>query len=80
MKGRLKKEDKEKLVKDLVNTYEDGNERHQAYKKMMKNIIAIAIADFFDFLDENPDNLIFSQEQLNKWVSNFVEDKFKPAS
>ena len=77
---KLKKKDKEKLVRDLVDTYEDGNERHQAYKKMMKNIITIAIGDFFDFLDEHQDNLDLSQEQLNKWVSNFVEDRFKPAS
>lgn len=71
--------DKEKLVRDLVNTFEDRDILHFMYKKKMREILSIFIGEFLGiFLKnqkiENDDFEIY----LEKWIDDFVEERFKP--
>jgi len=68
--------DKEKLVRDLVNTFNDRDELHVAYKQKMKDIIAETISEFIVFLAESqPDD----DQMIADWIDNFVEERFKPS-
>lgn len=62
-------DEKEKLVRDLVNTYNDRDELHIAYKERMKSIFFA----FFEFMSEKNENL-----SLEEWIDSFVEERFKP--
>lgn len=62
----MDKAEKEKIVRALLETYEDDSERHQAYKSMLKGIIMEAI---FQLADEE----INSVEEMEVWVDGFLE-------
>ena len=64
------KEEREKLVRDLVNTFNDRNELHIAYKVKMKEIIKNVLYEFGSYCSENPD--------IEEWINNFVEERFRP--
>lgn len=68
-------EEHEKIVKDLVNTFNDRDELHIAYKAKMKNIILYAFDEIGKFHEENPD---MDEMDVIKFVNNFVEERFKP--
>jgi len=68
---------KEKIVRDLVNTFNDRDELHVAYKEKMKDILLHCICEFMEFLDESAKNEI--EIDLDKWINNFVEERFKPS-
>lgn len=63
--------DREKLVRDLINTFNDRNELHIAYKEKMKGIILHAFQCFSEDI-ENGDLM-----PLEEWIDNFVEERFK---
>ncbi len=67
--------DKEKIVRDLVNTFKDRNEIHIAYKEKMKEILSHCICEWMQFITENIDN----ETDVEKWINNFVEERFKPS-
>ena len=67
--------DKKKLVEDLVNTFNDRDELHLAYKEKMKEIITYAFLEFGNFANDNPDA---TGEDVEKWIDYFVEEHFKP--
>ena len=63
--------DKEKLVKDLIDTFKDDAEIHLAYKDRMRQLIADALISLGKDATEKPDlNLI-------EWIQNFVDNRFK---
>lgn len=65
--------DKEKIVRDLINSFEDRDDLHQAYKEKMKKLIHNALETFCDFLDKSsPDEDMI----LSKWVNDYVEERF----
>ena len=63
---------REKLVRDLVNTFNDREELHCAYKKKMEEIIFVAIHKFLTKLEEDGDS------ELSEWIHEFVEETFRP--
>jgi hypothetical protein len=68
--------DKEKLVRELVDTFKDRNELHEAYKKKMKGIILCVFSEFSRFAEEvGEDNI--NEESIANWIDNFVEERFK---
>lgn len=68
--------DRKKLFEDLVNTFNDRDELHKVYKERMKAIISCAFGAFGNYANENPD---ITNENIEKWISDFVEERFKPA-
>jgi hypothetical protein len=68
--------EKEKLVKDLVNTFNDRDVLHAAYKEKMKHIITYAIIEFVNMINEKEEEI--TDECIAKFINNFVEEKFKP--
>lgn len=69
------KKEREKIVKDLVNTFNDRDELHEAYKSRMKEIILYAMNELGQFYEDNPD---IDEIDLVSWIDNFVEERFKP--
>ena len=69
------KEEREKLVRDLVNTFNDRNELHIAYKVKMKEIIKNVLYEFGSYCSENPD---IEPSDIEEWINNFVEERFRP--
>lgn len=67
----LNKIDKEKMVRELVDTFNDKDELHIAYKKKMKGIITLALVSFIEDAN-NEDADIF----IDAWVNDFVEKYF----
>ena len=67
--------DKEQIVRDLVNTFNDRDELHVAYKIKMKEIITLATIEFINFIKINPNA---EDADIFEWINNFVEEKFKP--
>ncbi len=67
--------DKKKLVEDLINTFKDRDHLHESYKGTMKEIIAYAFSEFATFANENP---MSTGQEVEKWINDFVEEKFKP--
>lgn len=65
--------DKEEIVRRLVETYNDRDELHTAYKEKMKEIILIAFCDFQEYANRNEDFDVI------KWIENFVEERFRPS-
>ena len=69
--------DKEKIVRDLVNTFNDRDQLHAAYKKRMKGIFF----DFFCCITENfedqPEENINIQ-MIKSFINQYVEQRFKP--
>ena len=67
--------DKEKIVRDLVNTFNDRDELHEAYKNKMKSII-------FNFADEfilaMAESKITTELLIWEFVDTYVEERFKP--
>jgi hypothetical protein len=73
----MKIKNKKKLVEDLVNTFNDRDELHIAYKKKVKHILFDSITSFLkDFEDYPHDDIMVSD--LNEWISIYVETRFKP--
>ena len=70
----MRNNDKEKLVRELLETYENGNARHKFYKSVMKKIIYDAFSEFY----EKHKNNEVSEKQLVEWIDEFVEEKFTP--
>lgn len=70
-------EDKEKLVRDLVNTFNDRDEIHMAYKSKMKGIFL----DFFCCIISNFDNTNdedITPGMLVSFIDSYVEERFRP--
>lgn len=66
--------DKEKIVRELVDTFSNRSELHKAYKEKMKLIIKECIHDFLVDMVEK-DNFL-TTDQLENWIDNFVETRF----
>ena len=69
--------DKEKIVRDLVDTFKDRNELHAAYKEKMKVMIGQVIVEFLTVFIEKED-VDLTPLKIEEWVDNFVETRFKP--
>jgi len=64
--------DKEKLVRDLVNTFNDRDQLHVAYKEKMKSI-------FFYFSEALASEVETKEDfDLMKFIDSFVEERFTP--
>lgn len=66
---------KEKLVRDLVNTFNDRDELHAAYKERMKDILLIFALKLSTYAMEREND---SHLDMEEFVHNFVETHFKP--
>jgi hypothetical protein len=66
--------DKEKLVRDLVNTFNDRDELHKSYKSKMKEIILMSIVEFIEFFKNNECK---TNLDVIQWVDKFVEERFR---
>jgi hypothetical protein len=66
--------DKEQIVRDVVNSFNDADELHKAYKNKMKFIIVEVFHEFGLWADGKD----FDENDLAKWIDNFVEERFKP--
>lgn len=66
---------KEKLVRDLVNTFNDRDELHMAYKKRMKHILA----DFIESYMESRTDQDLRELSLTDFIDAYVETRFKPS-
>ena len=64
---------KEKLVRDLVNTFNDGDELHKAYKKKMTDILFQCFEYYADWLKKDG-----PMPELKDIIDQFVEIHFKP--
>ena len=65
---------KEKIVRDLVNTFNERDELHAEYKARMK----IILLDFYyDSAYADPE--FATREDLISFIENFVETRFKPS-
>jgi len=62
------------LIEDLVNTFQDREAVHKAYKSKMKEIISYTLMVFFEFMHNNPKS---EPGDVLEWVNNFVEKTFK---
>jgi hypothetical protein len=64
--------DKEKLVRDLVDTFNDHDQLHVAYKEKMKSI-------FFYFSEVLASEVETKEDfDLMKFIDSFVEERFTP--
>ncbi len=63
--------DKEKLVRDLVNTFNDRDELHIAYKKIIKEILRL-------FSIELVHIQLDGKLTLQEFINEFVEERFRP--
>lgn len=66
--------DKEKLLKDLVNRFNDRDELHNSYKEKMKSIL-------YNFADAiilaMSEDEITTELSIWEFVEKFVEERFK---
>jgi hypothetical protein len=62
---------KEKLVRDLVNTFNDRDELHMAYKEKVKQIL-------HNFVEALSGPLQEEEFDMNAFIEEFVESRFKP--
>lgn len=69
-------EERERIVRDLINTFNDRDELHEACKSKMKEIITYAIIEFTNLIDENPN---VNDGDIYEWINKFVEERFRPA-
>ncbi len=69
------KEDREEIVRNLVNTFNDRDKLHIAYKAKMKEIIKNALYEFIAYYHKNPD---IDTPDIEEWINNFVEERFRP--
>jgi len=67
--------DKEKIVRDLVNSFDSRSELHQTYKKRLKDMMMDCIENFLSEYIEK-DNFS-TYEDVEKWIDNFVESRTK---
>ena len=65
---------KEKLVRDLVNTFNDRDELHEAYKKKMKEMFWDFISAYLDYRCDNG----YEKMTLKEFIDDYVETRFKP--
>ncbi len=64
--------DKEKIVRDLMNTFNDRDQLHEAYKQRMKSI-------FFYFAEMLAKEIEDKEDfDLIKFIDSFVEERFTP--
>lgn len=68
--------DNEKIVRDLVNTFNDRDHLHLAYKNRMKyillNFFCAIHVEYESYSNEiDPDDLM-------KFIDTYVEEHFKP--
>lgn len=66
--------DKEKLVRNLVNTFNDRDELHEAYKSKMKQIFI----DFYCTLEYFYETDASPSQEILKFIDNYVEERFRP--
>ena len=64
-----------KLVEDLVNTFNDRDELHEAYKVRLAKIICIALNEFADFAENCKENKL--EMTVMDWCKDFVEQRCK---
>lgn len=62
---------REQIVKDLVNTFNDRDALHEAYKEKMKEVIATALCEFLIAIATEPET------DAGEWTDEFVETRFK---
>jgi hypothetical protein len=65
---------KEKLVRNLVNTFNDRDELHIAYKKQVKDMLLFAFSSYVSYID----SMIEKDVPLEPWIDKFIEENFKP--
>ena len=65
---------KEKLVRDLVNTFNDRDELHEAYKKKMKEIFSDLISVYLECRSDAE----CSKISLTDFIDAYIETRFKP--
>ncbi len=68
--------DRELLVRQLVDSFDSRSDLHKAYKGKVKRMMMDCIQEFLNEYIEK-DNFS-TYEDLEKWVENFVETRFKP--
>lgn len=66
---------KEKIVKDLVNTFNDRDELHKAYKERMKAILWDFMSDYLECRSDKE----CSKISLVEFIDAYVETRFKPS-
>jgi len=62
---------KEKIVRDLVNTFNDRDEFHEAYKDRMKEILKYFTYCLREYLKEEV-------VDIHEFIDKFVEERFRP--
>jgi DNA-binding Xre family transcriptional regulator len=68
-------DDKEKKVKDLVDSLYDRTQLHVEYKAKMKAILLHSIREFCTFVEQTPD---IEDGDVLEWINKHVEERFKP--
>ena len=68
-------QNKEQVIRDLLNTFNTRDKLHMAYKAKMKDILLTAFEEFGEYLGKTPEEF---QIGLPEWVEDFVEEHFKP--
>jgi len=66
---------KEKIVRDLVNTFNDRDELHEAYKLRMKEIFANFIGCYLGYRSSED----CRKKSLKEFIDWYVETNFKPS-
>jgi hypothetical protein len=61
---------KKQIVEDLVNTFNDRDHLHTAYKKKLSSIIYLAIQSFLEHAENFSDG---SEINVGDWCDQFVE-------
>jgi hypothetical protein len=82
-KGKMEMEikSKERIVRDLMSTFEDRNELHAEYKQRMKDIILISISYVLGKIEEHAlaNDGVPSEIEICQFVNEFVENHFEMA-
>ncbi len=66
---------KEKIVRDLVNTFNDRDELHKAYKEKMKHIFADFVSAYLECRTDKD----CSKISLEDFIDAYVETRFTPS-
>ncbi len=68
-------EEREKLVRRLVNSYKDPNILHLRYIELVKLMVGRGIVEYVEWRAEDDKDL--TKKAFYEWVSDFVEEHCK---
>ncbi len=65
--------DNEKIVRDLVNTFNDRDELHESYKEKMKGILLDFIVNYYVNYKDQKEGIL-----VEDFIDLYVEERFRP--